>query len=281
MTTSHTARFSPAFIFFALLSSRTSPARRHSSILIGPKKSELKVGESSAFFLYVKSSKLENNSQGVAHDESTAQHSRMEENIQTWGEQMSNNIQVLETGEKYQNYSQGDNSLVVVVSPILFLWRGLVAPLCHWNFHNKVSLRRKSALRSGVVNQVMMPSSAQLHQKKMHDLQNHASSSMLSQYNHIPQCPSLVPGMVSYPYNPVNVSGFPYTSSRLMDEWELVHLNQLKRFSTVILIQGLLIASIVQKSGSCGYQLVQAICVVVGHFHHLNSKLTHGSSHFG
>lgn len=114
---------------------------------LGPKKSELKVGESSAFFLYVKSSKLENNSQGVAHDESTAQHSRMEENIQTWGEQMSNNIQVLETGEKYENYSQGDNSLVVVVSPILFLWRGLVAPLCHWNFHNKVSLRRKSALR--------------------------------------------------------------------------------------------------------------------------------------
>jgi pseudo-response regulator 1 len=57
----------------------------------------------------------------------------------------------------------------------------------------------------GVVNQVMMPSAAQLYQKNLHELQNHASKAMMSQYHHVPQCPPHVNGMASFPYYPVNI----------------------------------------------------------------------------
>ncbi|KAK9274945.1 hypothetical protein L1049_022201 [Liquidambar formosana] len=159
--------------FSLLFSPHEHLRRRHSSIstgqfCLGPKKSELKVGESSAFFTYVKSSKLKNNSRGVA----------------------------------------------------LYLHLHIM--------------------------------------KNMHDLQNHATSSMLSRYNHLPQCPSHVPGMASFPYYSVSmclrpgqistahhswpsfqssssadVSGFPYASARLMDEGELVHLNWFESSSEV------------------------------------------------
>lgn len=57
----------------------------------------------------------------------------------------------------------------------------------------------------GVANQVMMPSAAQLYQKNLHELQNHASKAMMSQYHHVPQCPPHVNGMASFPYCPVNI----------------------------------------------------------------------------
>lgn len=57
---------------------------------------------------------------------------------------------------------------------------------------------------SGVVNQVMMPSAAQLYQKNLQDLQNHASKAMMSQYHHLPQGPTHVNGMGSFQYYPVN-----------------------------------------------------------------------------
>ncbi|KAK9277803.1 hypothetical protein L1049_027359 [Liquidambar formosana] len=218
--------------------------RRTGQFCLGPKKSELKVGESSAFFTYVKSSKLKNNSQGVAHDESTAQHSTMEEKIQTWSEQMSNNI-LVETGEKYENYSQGDDfPSSSSVPDSLSLERSCTPPVplefpqqsqSDKEESSQVLMNSRNEPRidvsgfpahsaypyymSGVVNQVMMPSSAQLYQKNMHDLQNHGTSSMLSQYNHLPQCPSHVPGMASFPYYPVSMCLQPGQISTTHNSW--------------------------------------------------------------
>lgn len=77
----------------------------------GPKKSELKVGESSAFFTYIKSSILKNNPHGgVAHNgKNTSQPSRTEQIIQSWSEKSNNNIQVHEPGEALENNFPGDD----------------------------------------------------------------------------------------------------------------------------------------------------------------------------
>ena len=58
---------------------------------------------------------------------------------------------------------------------------------------------------SGVVNHVMMPSSSQMYQKNIQDLQNHASTTMISHYNHLHQGPPHAAGMTSFPYYPMNV----------------------------------------------------------------------------
>ncbi|MCI32467.1 two-component response regulator-like APRR1-like, partial [Trifolium medium] len=57
----------------------------------------------------------------------------------------------------------------------------------------------------GVVNHVMMPSSAQMYQKNVQDLQNHAATSMIAHYNHVPQVGPRGTGMMSYPYYPSNM----------------------------------------------------------------------------
>lgn len=53
----------------------------------------------------------------------------------------------------------------------------------------------------GVMNQVMM-SPAQLYQNNLQDLPNHATTAMLPQYGHMPQCP---PHMAPFPYYPYGV----------------------------------------------------------------------------
>lgn len=58
---------------------------------------------------------------------------------------------------------------------------------------------------SGVVNQVMMSSTPQAYQKNLHDMRNHATASMMPQYNHLPQCPPHVSGMASFPYYPFSI----------------------------------------------------------------------------
>ena len=56
----------------------------------------------------------------------------------------------------------------------------------------------------GVFDQVMMPS-AQIYQKNLQDLPNHAATAMLPQYGHNPQCPSHGAGRASFPYYPVGI----------------------------------------------------------------------------
>ncbi|XP_028067097.1 two-component response regulator-like APRR1 isoform X5 [Camellia sinensis] len=74
------------------------------------------------------------------------------------------------------------------------------------SFPKKSELRIDTAYPyyiSGVMNQIMMPST-QMYQTNVHDLPNHATSAILPQYGHIPQCHH-VPGMSSFPYYPVSI----------------------------------------------------------------------------
>ncbi|TXG51704.1 hypothetical protein EZV62_024228 [Acer yangbiense] len=194
--------------------------RRTGQFSFGPKKSELKIGESSAFFTYVKSSMPKNISQGIINP---AQNVRMEEKCQPCIQQIVSNTQVHENGEAWENYSQGDDfPSSSSVPDSLSMEKSSTPPVSvefpqQRNFKDEkfsqahVPARNETQndlsslpaqttypyYMSGGVNQVMMPSSAQLYQNNLHELQNHATSAMLSQYHHLPH--------VSFPYYPVSM----------------------------------------------------------------------------
>ncbi|XP_044477170.1 two-component response regulator-like APRR1 [Mangifera indica] len=198
----------------------------------GPKKSELKIGESSAFFTYVKSSMPKNNSPGsMSVDNNSAQNVRAEENCQPCSQQVIISTQIHENGEAWENCSQGDEfPSSSSVPDSLSLERSSTPPVSMDFPHKKHSMDEKFAQAHapprndpqhelsglspqttypfyvpGAMNQVMMPSSAHLFQKNLHDLQNHATPAMLSHYNHLPQCLPHVNGMASFPYYPVGM----------------------------------------------------------------------------
>uniref|UniRef100_A0A6M2EX34 Uncharacterized protein n=1 Tax=Populus davidiana TaxID=266767 RepID=A0A6M2EX34_9ROSI len=202
--------------------------RRTGHLSSGPKKSELKIGESSAFFTYVKSSTVKNSSQGVALiEDNTNRNLRMEEKLKACGEQMLNDAHLQENGEALEIHSQGDDFRSSSSIPdSLSLERSCTPPMSREfpqrNFKDDrvlmhqtnepqldaSSLSTQSAypyFMSGVVNQVMMSSSAQLYQKNLHELQSHGTSAMLPGYNHLPQCPPHMSGMASFPFYPVSI----------------------------------------------------------------------------
>lgn len=202
--------------------------RRTGHLSSGPKKSELKIGESSAFFTYVKPSTVKNNSQGVALiEDNTNQNLRMEEKLQVCGEQMLNDAHLQENGEALEIHSQVDDFRSSSSIPdSLSLERSCTPPMSREfpqrNFKDDrvlmhqtnepqldaSSLSTQSVypyFMSGVVNQVMMSSSAQLYQKNLHELQSLGTSAMLPGYNHLPQCPPHMSGMASFPYYPVSI----------------------------------------------------------------------------
>lgn len=188
----------------------------------------MKIGESSAFFTYVKPSTVKNNSQGVALiEDNTNQNLRMEEKLQVCGEQMLNDAHLQENGEALEIHSQVDDFRSSSSIPdSLSLERSCTPPMSREfpqrNFEDDrvlmhqtnepqldaSSLSTQSVypyFMSGVVNQVMMSSSAQLYQKNLHELQSHGTSAMLPGYNHLPQCPPHMSGMASFPYYPVSI----------------------------------------------------------------------------
>ncbi|XVE54762.1 hypothetical protein DITRI_Ditri03aG0107700 [Diplodiscus trichospermus] len=208
--------------------------RRTGQFFSGPKKSELKIGESSAFFTYMKSSAVKNSTQmATPNDENAAQNKIIEENLQQCGQQVVTDTQVHGNGEAWENCSQGDDfpsssSIPDSVSversctpPVSmeFSQQGsfkedkfsqVLVPSRNETQHDVSGLPTQSSYpyyMSGALNQAMMPSSAQLFQNNLHDLQNHASSAVLPQYNHLQQCLSHphVSGMASFPYYPVNM----------------------------------------------------------------------------
>ena len=182
----------------------------------------------------MKSSAVENRTQvATPNDENAAQNKIIEENLQQSGQQVVNDTQVHENGEAWENYSQGDDFPSSSSIPdSLSVEKSSTPPVSmefsqQWNFkedkfsqvlvppriepqHDVSGLPTQSGYpyyTSGVLNQVMMPSSTQLFQNNLHDLQNHASSALLPQYNHLQQCLSHphASGMVSFPYYPVNM----------------------------------------------------------------------------
>ncbi|XP_048229355.1 two-component response regulator-like APRR1 isoform X3 [Ricinus communis] len=204
--------------------------RRTAQLSSGPKKSELKIGESSAFFTYVKSSTIKNDSQGFPTTEDyTVPSLRAEENLQACAQQVVNDAQLHENRETWQSYPQDDFRSSSSIPDSISLERSCTPPMSsefpQRNFKddklpqvftnpiNELQLDTSGLstqsmypyYMSGVVNQVIMPPSAQLYQKNLHELQNNAPSPMLPQYNHLSQCSPHVASMASFPYYPVNL----------------------------------------------------------------------------
>ncbi|CAN6714096.1 unnamed protein product [Malus baccata var. baccata] len=202
--------------------------RQTGKFLSAPRKSELKIGigESSAFFTYVKSSKLKINSQVVAHVEDIAtEHLRIEEKHQEFvcHQVVDDDPQVHGNGEAWESNSQGDdlpssNSIPDSLSLERSSTPSGSMELQHQRSfeedrssqvpahprnelqHDFSGLPAQAAYQyymPGAVNQVMMSSSPQVYQKNLQDMQNHA---MMPQYNHLPHCPPHINGMASFPY---------------------------------------------------------------------------------
>ncbi|KAF9667737.1 hypothetical protein SADUNF_Sadunf15G0054600 [Salix dunnii] len=190
--------------------------RRTGHLSSGPKKSELKIGESSAFFTYIKSGTVKNNAQEVALiEDNTNQNLRMEEKLQVCGQQLVNDTHLQENGETLECYSQGDDFRSSTSVPdSLSLERSCTPPISsefpqinepQLDASSLTTQRLYPYFMSGVVNQAMMSSSAQLYQKNLHELQSHGTPSMLPRYNHFPQCPPHMSGMTPFPYYPVGI----------------------------------------------------------------------------
>lgn len=154
----------------------------------------------------------------------------MDEKLQASGQLAVNDAQIHENGEAWDSYSQGDDFRSSSSLPdSLSMERSCTPPVSrdfqHRNFkednisHMLVHPRHDHQPDSsglspqnvypyymrGVVNQVVMPSSAQIYQKNLHELQSHANSGMLPQYSHLPHCNPHMNGMTSFPYYPVSI----------------------------------------------------------------------------
>ncbi|KAK3042726.1 hypothetical protein RJ639_000784 [Escallonia herrerae] len=197
-----------------------------------PKKSQLKIGESSAFFTYVKSSMLKSNTQGVVGVAGkNTQHLRIEKKITSWVGQVDSETQRDLNTDAQNNQSPRDdfpssNSIPDSCS----IERSCTPPLSQEltqptnskmdefsqvymhpkndSSHDVSAFSAQSAYPyyvSGVMNQVMMSTTASMYQKNLQDIQNHATSAILPSYNHNLHCPPPMPGMAPYPYYPLGV----------------------------------------------------------------------------
>ncbi|XP_060205051.1 two-component response regulator-like APRR1 [Lycium barbarum] len=197
-----------------------------------PKKSELKIGESSAFFTYVKSGMPKSNDQGTnSTHENVAHQPRMEEKTNAAIEHLEIENQMQVNGDAVENHSQGDDYPSSNSFPDSYsMERSCTPPLSldltqqrnskmeefsqvymhprneaqrdAVNFHAQTAY---SYFMSGAMNQVMMPPPPQMYPKNMQDLHNHANSAVLPQYNHMPPCPPHMHGMASFPYYPMGL----------------------------------------------------------------------------
>lgn len=189
--------------------------RQRGQSFSGPKKSELKIGGSSAFFTYVKSGLLKNNTQVVIPvDENTIEQLRIEKKFNTWSGQVVNDTQEPVAKEARENHSRGDdfqsgnsipdfsqqsNSKLEEFSQVhMHPPNGAHHDFSSFSGHYPYYI-------SGLMNQVMMSTTTSMYQKCLQHLQNNAPSALLHQRNHIPHFPPHVPGMAPFPYYPVSV----------------------------------------------------------------------------
>lgn len=190
----------------------------------------MKIGESSAFFTYVKSS----TSKGVNHGSSsvpdiTAQHVSFAENHILNGEAGSSIQRESEkTQETLENPSPPDEQPSSNSARESFIMDRSCTPPISFDISQQRNSKEFSQehmhlgndspndvtgcyshtpypyYMSGVMNQVPM-SSASMYPKNLPDINNHANSAIIPQYNHVPQCPPHIPGMASYPYYPFGI----------------------------------------------------------------------------
>ncbi|KAK4370899.1 hypothetical protein RND71_010374 [Anisodus tanguticus] len=192
-----------------------------------PKKSELKIGKSSAFFTYVKSSLPKSNGPSTTSiHESVPQQLGIEEKT-SLGHHVQIDTKIQVTGDMVESQLQGDgypssNNNLKSFS----IERSCTPPLsqefphyrnskmeefsqAHMHLQNKaqhdVSSFHAQTLYPfyipGVMNHVMMPST-QIYQKSMHHFHNHANPNMqgMSSYPFYPMGMCLQPCQLSTPY---------------------------------------------------------------------------------
>ncbi|CAA3012995.1 two-component response regulator-like APRR1 [Olea europaea subsp. europaea] len=197
-----------------------------------PKKSGLKIGESSAFFTYIKSSTPQCNNQGDASvRETLPRNLRIKEKLTTMKGRVGADFLGHDNRDSLENHFQEDEYPSSNSIPDSFsVERSCTPPISLETSQQRNSNEEFSQVHmhprnesphygvgflanpaqpyymSGVMNQSMM-SSAAVYRKhtQPQDLHYHANSSLLPQYNHIPQGGRHVPGMTSYPYYPFGI----------------------------------------------------------------------------
>lgn len=195
----------------------------------GPKKSELRIGESSAFFTYVKLSMPKSYTQEVAPDsEKVTWDSRITESkLYPWVGQVCNDTRGCENGEAHETQPQGDDFPSSSSIPDSLSMERSSTPPVFTEFQQQRDSKMEEFSQvqmhpgndshqrdvsgfhphpypyfvPGIMNQVMM-SPAQLYQNNLQNLPNHATTAMFPQYGHMPQCP---PHMAPFPYYPYGV----------------------------------------------------------------------------
>ncbi|XP_075490115.1 two-component response regulator-like APRR1 isoform X1 [Primulina tabacum] len=200
--------------------------RQTGQISVFPKK-QLKIGESSAFFTYIKSTTPNSNTQGPpsVHDDEP-QHLKIVEHLSTVSDQVGIEIQQQDNTKTLDNHSQGDedhcsNSVYnsssaerscTPVSHDITLQRNSDEHFSHSHVHSrnvKDATGRYTHIAypyyiPGVMNQVTMPPASMYHKHTL-DVHNRSNPAILSPYNHIPQCPPHVQEMAPYPCYPFGI----------------------------------------------------------------------------
>ncbi|KAK6148573.1 hypothetical protein DH2020_019485 [Rehmannia glutinosa] len=170
-----------------------------------PKKSELKIGGSSAFFTYVKSTTPKSsNSHGPSSvHENAPQQQKVLEHLSLVSNQARTNIRGQDNRESMENHSQATN--------IKELTRH--SKEAHFQLRNDspndvTGSYMHSAYpyyMPGVMNHVAMQQTANKHHKNLPDMLSHSNPAIMAQYSHISQCSPHIPGMASYPYYPYGI----------------------------------------------------------------------------
>ncbi|VVB17611.1 unnamed protein product [Arabis nemorensis] len=206
--------------------SHHEPMKRNSNpaqFSSAPKKSRLKIGESSAFFTYVKSTVLGTNSQDPPHingNGSLHLHPGMAEKLQVVASEVINNTkQARRVRETEKNYSQGENIQNGATYPNS-LERSRTLPTSmepHGRNYQEGNMNtaRVAMNRSKDSSQVDASgfSAQNAYPYYMHGVMNQVmmqSAAMMPQYGHqLPHCPpNHLNGMTGFPYyhHPMNAS---------------------------------------------------------------------------
>ncbi|KAK4485663.1 hypothetical protein RD792_008306 [Penstemon davidsonii] len=176
--------------------------RRHGTISPFTKKSELKIGESSAFFTYVKSSTPKSNKQASSSLHVNEPRHNFLENPPT---ESSADIR------EQDNQSQADDHYSSnTIHDSFSIERSYTTPSVAIDISQQRNMNSSTHSPSahstypyympGVLSQATMQSTPMYHT-------NHANPTMLPQYNNIPLCPPPphVPMMAPYPYYPFGI----------------------------------------------------------------------------
>ncbi|KAL9227347.1 hypothetical protein vseg_003044 [Gypsophila vaccaria] len=208
--------------------------RRTGQVVSFPRKNELKIGECSAFFTYVKSNTSKDNCQSVADvdinnnceavvvvdlEGDAAGLSRVEDKFERCDEHESSGNIRYENRYTWENNSYGDDlptstsvpesasmersstpSVSMGYVPYKSCDEGLsqvhMYPRnsAHFDVSGLAAHSPYPYYMPGMMNQVMM---------------THGTSSVMPHYTHLPHCPSHLPGMTPFSYYPLGMSGVP------------------------------------------------------------------------